>query len=209
MPDPDSQTWDAPHIDGLYDTATGSNTGYAYSKTVSNWNNYNATNDILPVGQAPSMPAAMMSWHTHHRSPGIPTAFPLLTNTLTVGGVAQSTKRPMRHFGLYNAGRYPAEVFNINNAARNLLEIIGNAARNDAGDYKIRIYTIGMGELVQYSLGTMPEKPEDILMRIANDSHSPDFNKDQLEGKYYFAKTEADVSAAFQALQNQIIRLSK
>ena len=105
--------------------------------------------------------------------------------------------------------RYPAEVFNINNAARNLLEIIANAARNDDGDYPIRIYTIGMGDLVQYDLGTMPEKPEDILKRIANDLRSPDHNAAQLEGKYYFAKTEADVSPAFQALQNQIIRLTK
>ena len=100
-------------------------------------------------------------------------------------------------------------MFNINNAARNLIEIIGNEARNDGGDYKIRIYTIGMGELVRYNLGTRPEKSEDILKRIANDKTSPDFNKDQLEGKYYFAKTADDVGPAFQALQNQIIRLSK
>jgi len=73
----------------------------------------------------------------------------------------------------------------------------------------IPLYTIGMGELVQYLLGTMPEKPEDILKRIANDKRSPDFNSAQLEGKYYFARTEADVGPAFQALQNQIIRLSK
>ena len=55
----------------------------------------------------------------------------------------------------------------------------------------------------------MPEKSEDILKRIANDARSPDFNADQLEGKYYFAQTEADVGPAFQALQNQIIRLTK
>ena len=80
--------------------------------------------------------------------------------------------------------RYPSEVWNINNASRNLLEIIANAARSDAGDYRIRIYTLGMGELVRYNLGTMPEKPEDILMRIANDKDSPDKNTAQLEGKY-------------------------
>ena len=33
----------------------------------------------------------------------------------------------------------------------------------------------------------MPEKPEDILKRIANDKTSPDFNSAQLEGKYFFA----------------------
>ena len=76
-------------------------------------------------------------------------------------------------------------------------------------DYRIRVYTIGMGELVQLMLGTMPEKPEDILKRIANDKRSPDYNSAQLEGKYYYAKTGADVGPAFQALQNPIIRLGK
>ena len=46
-------------------------------------------------------------------------------------------------------------------------------------------------------------------MRVANDKDSPDFNAAQLEGKYYFAATAADVGPAFQALQNEIIRLSK
>ena len=149
-----------------------------------------------------------MSWHTHHRSPGIPTSFPLQTSSLTVNGSPQSSRRGLRHWDAA-AGRYPAEVFNINNAARNLLEIIANAARTDDGDYRVRLYTIGMGDLVRYNLGTMPEQPESILMRIANDRTSGDFNSAQLEGKYYFARTGADVSAAFQALQNQIIRLTK
>jgi hypothetical protein len=38
---------------------------------------------------------------------------------------------------------------------------------------------------------------------------SPDFNPNQLEGKYFYAQTAADVSAAFQGIQNQILRLSK
>ena len=44
---------------------------------------------------------------------------------------------------------------------------------------------------------------------MANDKTSPDYNQAQLEGKYYFAQTDADVGPAFQALQNQIIRLTK
>jgi len=99
--------------------------------------------------------------------------------------------------------------YNINNAARNLVEIIANAARNDAGDYRIRIYTIGMGQLVPLQLGTRMETSESILKRMANDSTSPDFNPAQLEGKYYYAQTAADVGPAFQQLQNQILRLSK
>ncbi len=199
LPDPDGQTWNNPQIVGLFDTQTGSQ-GPSYSLTVGNWN------DTTTLAQVPYLP--LTSWHTHRRSSGIPTSFPLQTNALTVNGMAQSARRGLRNWNAA-AGRFPADVFNINNAARNLLEIIANAARNDNGDYPIRIYTLGMGQLVRYNLGTMPEKPEDILLRVANDSRSPDFNAAQLEGKYYFAQTADDVGPAFQALQNQIIRLTK
>jgi hypothetical protein len=148
------------------------------------------------------------SWHGFHRSSGIPTSFPLQTNALMVDGMAQNARRGLRNFNAVQ-GRYPAEVWNINNAARNLIEIIANEARNDDGDYRIRIFTLGMGELVRYDLGTRPEKSEEILKRIANDATSPDFNPDQLQGNYYFAQTPDEVAPAFQALQNQIIRLSK
>ena len=209
LPDPDNQTWDNPHIDALYDTATGQALSpYNYPTLIVNpWDSYAPANMIPAV---PSLPANVMSWHTHHRSSGIQTAFPLVTNALTVNGVAQSTARPLRHFGLYNAGRYPAEVFNINNAARNLVEIIANEARSDtSGDYKIRIYTIGMGYLVNLPLGTIGEPSSDILKRMANDPKSLDHNGSQLDGEYFPAPTAADVSAAFQGIQNQILRLSK
>jgi Flp pilus assembly protein TadG len=196
--DPDDQTHANPHIDGLYHTETGA-TSPSYSLTT-------AWNSTQTVPQVPYMP--MTSWHGFHRSAGIPTTFPLQTNALKVDGLPQNTRRPLRNWNA-TAGRFPAEVWNINNAARNLVEIISNDVRNESGDYNIRIYTLGMGELVRYNLGTRPEKSEDILKRIANDALSPDFNKDQLEGKYYFAQTESDVAPAFQALQNQIIRLSK
>jgi hypothetical protein len=200
-PDPDNQTHNAPTIQGLYDTETGAISNPQYSLTPPNWN---SNNTIAAVQWLP-----LVSAHTHHRSAGIPVSFPLQSNALTVRGQAQSAIRGLRQQNLAT-GRYPAQIFNINNAARNLLEIIADRARSDNdGDYPIRIYTIGMGELVRYNLGTIPEQPEEILMRIANDIRSPDFNNQQLEGKYYFAQTEDDVADAFLALQNEIIRLSK
>lgn len=198
-PDPDSQTWNNPQIVGLFDTQTGAQSP-SHSVTVANWNN------TTVLSQIPYLPLA--SWHTHQRSAGIPTSFPLQTSSLNVNGAPQTTRRGLRNWNV-TAGRYPAEVFNINNAARNLLEIIADAARADGGTYPIRIYTIGMGELVRYQLGTMPEKPEDILLRVANDVRSPDYNSGQHEGKYYFALSSADVGPAFQEVQSQIIRLSK
>ena len=160
------------------------------------------------------MPASVsgvtQAYISNSRSGGIPTTFPLQTNALTVNGTAQNVARGLRNFNTAQ-NRYPADVWNINNAARNLVEIIANEARSDtSGDYPIRIYSIGMGELVRYNLGTRQEMSEEILKRVANDPTSPDKKPmPQLEGRYYFAETEAHVQAAFQALQNQIIRLTK
>jgi Flp pilus assembly protein TadG len=199
-PDPDNQTHNQPQINGLFHTQSG-----AMSPSGSRVCVYS---DITcTLGLAPWMVNA--SFHQWHRSAGIPTSFPLQTNQLAINGAPQSSRRGLRD---WNAGQaaYPAHVQNINNAARNLVEIIANAARSDEdGDYPIRIYTIGMGELVRYNLGSIPETPESILMRIANDQRSPDFDDDQLEGRYYFAQSAADVGPAFQQLQNQIIRLTK
>ncbi len=196
--DPDNQTHASPHIDGLYHTQTGVS-GPSVTLTT-------AWNSTATIPTVPFLP--LTSRHFFQRSAGIPTSFPLQTNTLNVDGMPQNVRRGLRNFNAAQ-GRYPAEVWNINNAARNLVEYIANEARNDNGDYRIRIFTLGMGELVRYDLGTRPEKSEDILKRMANDITSPDYNPDQLEGKYFFAQTADEVAPAFQALQNQIIRLSK
>jgi hypothetical protein len=205
--DPDNQTWNSPHIDGLYDAQTGAQSP-SYSGTFS-WNaspchsyTLNSLNSTWPK----YMP--LQTYHAHRRSTGIPAHFPFETGALTVDGTPQSTARPLVDFDA-GVGRYPACVWNINNAARNVLEIIADAARSDTGDYPIRIYTIGMGYLLQDMLGTMPEKPEDILKRISNDPRSPDHNSSQADGKYYFAPTAADVAPAFEALQSELIRLSR
>jgi Flp pilus assembly protein TadG len=197
--DPDSQTWNQPHIDGLYNTQAGTQSP-TYSFIPTSWN----STETVPGMTL--MPTA--TWHSYHRSVGIPTSFPLQSTTLTVNGATQSSVRGLRHKDPAT-GQYPTEVFNINNAARNVLEEIASAARQDNGDYQIRIYTIGMGYLVQDMLGTMPEMPQDILKRISNDVTSPDYQSTQLAGKYFFAPTAADVSPAFQNIQNEILRLSK
>ena len=171
---------------------------------------WDSTQVILP---SPALPAVvpllpLATTHQNHRSSGIPTTFPLQSTTLTINGVPQNVRRGLRNLDA-TTGRYPADVWNTNNAARNVLEEIANAARSDNGDYPIRIFTIGMGYLVRDLLGTMPEMPEDILKRVANDRTSADYNSNQAEGKYYFAQTEQEVAPAFESIQNEIIRLSK
>jgi Flp pilus assembly protein TadG len=200
LPDPTNATTDTPAIQGAYDTETGSQSP--------NWffvpPKWNSTSTSPSFKFLPNSSA-----HTHHRSAGIPGSFPLQSNALTVNGVAQSSKRGLRNYDNV-MGKYPAEVYNIRNAATNLTEIIADAARSDnSGDHRIRIFTIGMGNLVTMPLGTIPETSESVLKRIANDKGSPDYNSAQLEGKYYYAQTAADLGPVFQQLQNQIIRLSK
>jgi hypothetical protein len=200
-PDPDNITTNSPSITGLYDPATGSTYPGSGSQSVSFWSN------TTTWAGARWMPTT--SLHQHFRSFGIPTTFPLMMGTLNVNGMPQTSRRALRNFNTAQ-NKYPAEVWNIRNAVTNLTEIIADAARSDnSGDYPIRIYSIGMGSLVQMPLGTIPESSESVLMRISNDKRSSDFNSNQMEGKYYFAQTEADVGPAFQALQSQIVRLSK
>jgi Flp pilus assembly protein TadG len=196
-------TSNTPQLSALYDSQSGVQ-GPSGSMTITN---PVTSTQTLPL--VPYLPVAAQSFHSYHRSSGVPTSFPLQTNTLTVNGSPQTTARPLT---LFNAGvsKYPATAHNIRNAATNLTEIIANAARADnTGDYPIRIYTLGMGALVTANLGTIPESSESVLKRIANDKSSPDFNSAQLEGKYFFAPTPDDVAAAFQSIQNQILRLSK
>lgn len=213
MPDPDTQTWVDPMLAGLYPTnnsnsvpAAGQNWGIRHRVDAADFRTW-----TLIDGGIAGAPRYMVpqSFHPNRRSAGIPTQFPLQTNTLNVNGTPQNAAN-RRGLVVNPANGQPyASIYNVNNAARNLVEIIANAARNDNGDYRIRLYTIGMGQLVRYSLGTMPELPEDILKRIANDKTSQDFNSAQLEGKYFFAETAADVGPAFEGIQNQILRLSK
>jgi Flp pilus assembly protein TadG len=201
--DTNGQTHMSPHITGLYDTQSGASTVVGGSS--GNYDFTTAYNSHLPLVAVPRLPER--SFHSHGRA-GTPTSFPLQSSTLRVNGVPQSTVRGLSELNTAT-NRYPTHVHNINNAARNLVEIIADAARRDTGDYRIRIYTIGMGQLVPLLLGTIPETSASMLTRIANDKTSPDYNSSQLEGKYYYAQTASDVGPAFAALQAQIVRLSK
>ena len=146
----------------------------------------------------PSIP--LMSYHPTPASSGIPTAFHLYDSSL-----------PGQRWLIDGTGTdYPDHVQNANNASRNLAEIIANAARTDSsGAQPIRIYTLGLGDLLNYNAGSVPETGASILMRIANDPASPSFNSNQAEGKYYFAGDTSQLATAFEAIRNQIVRLSQ
>jgi hypothetical protein len=222
--DPDGQTWNNPQINGVFDPQSGAQQTIGpgpFGIPVPVPTGAQTWDQVPPMRNLPEAPCMPPNTqHIHYRSVGIPTQFALVSPALTVNGVPQMTARPMHNPGAvgYPAGTcpqgltsiYPADLFNINNAARNVLEIIADDARRDVGgDYPIHIYTIGMSYLIRDLLGTIPEMPEDILKRVANDPTSLDYNGSQLSGKYFYAAQAADVAPAFQGIQNEILRLSR
>jgi Mg-chelatase subunit ChlD len=114
--DTHGQTWNSPHITGLYDRQTGAN-----SMGVDTTVPWDSPNTPFDANNAWPRYLPLASAHTHHRSAGIPTSFPLQTSSLNVDGVPQSSTRGLRDFDTV-AAKYPAEVHNVNNAARNLVE---------------------------------------------------------------------------------------
>src|SRR5439155_6625383 len=149
FPDPDSQTWNNPQINGLYSTATGNAVSPTPTSATITCSGSPCSFQYAPsIGVAPSipsMPIGNTSWHTGAVSGGMPTSFPLQSSTLTVNGFPQNIKRGLHNkdlvqpgvpAGQTGIGRYPADVWNINNSARNLVEIIADAARAETtGDY--------------------------------------------------------------------------
>jgi Flp pilus assembly protein TadG len=158
-----------------------------------------SSTSILTVNDSiPTIP--LQSFHGQHVSAGIPTGFPLYSASLPGQRVL---------IGGTSAG-YPNHVQNANNAARNLVEIIANAARADtSGAHRIRIYTLGLGDNLNQNRGAARETGASILKRVANDRTAPGFNATQPEGKYFYAGDPAQLNNAFEAVRNQIVRFSE
>ena len=168
------------------------------SPTDSSYNSGQNVNNQNVNKKIPELPR--QSNHPQHASAGIPSAFDLYDATLP-------GQRPLIDPG---GKGYKNHVQNANNAARNLLESIANAAKSDtSGAYRIRIYTLGLGDILNENMGSSAETGSSILQRVANDPASPDFNANQPAGKYYFAGDPTQLNAAFEAVRNQILRLSQ
>jgi hypothetical protein len=202
---------------GLTDSLTFLHTPQYYTTTATGGLNYSAYRGITLQGLQ-HMPAESTHGGPNH-STTVPLHFPLQSHTLTVDGSPQDavTVRGMDVTNGNPSGTpayYEANVHNVNNAARNLVEIIANDARaryagNTNAPYPIRIYTIGMGPSLKTLYGTRPEYGEDILRRAANDPASPDHISSQLDGRYFYAPNAASVQAAFAELKSELLRLSQ
>lgn len=145
----------------------------------------------------PNLPANTMSHHGQQVSSGIPLGFTL-----------DSSRRPLIGDPVPNG--YPNHPHNANNAARNLLETIAAAARQDgSGRSPIHILTLGLGAQLEEDEGTADEKGSEILSRVANDPSDPDYDPDEPEGRYFFANNISQLEAAFESVRDLIVRLSQ
>jgi Flp pilus assembly protein TadG len=195
------QGTNSPDDQGLYQIyGTPSSQGLQWvSPTSSSYASGGSSSPYTKVNpDIPTLP--LNDFHPTHISSGIFTGFPLYTSSLSgqralVGG---------------NGSGYPNHVKNANNAARNLAEVIANNIRSDgSGAQPIRVYALGLGDLLNQNVGSMPETGTSILKRIANDPSSPSYNPAQKDGKYYFAGDTTQLSAAFAQIRDQIIRISQ
>ena len=188
---------------GLYDTYSAHAT--AVAPTNVNFNDphsYKSSSELGVPDTTQNTCIPFLPLRTAHQqnATGLPTGFLLSDPNL-------GHQRPL--IGA-TADGYPDNPRNTFNAARNLAESIANAIRSDtSGASKIRIYALGLGNLLDQPLGNPAETGSSILRRIANDPSSPDFNPDQLDGRYYFAGDPAQLSVAFQAVRDQIVRLTQ
>ncbi len=206
-------TFDYPNVDGNPSTKsdpwdvglfpTNSDSLNPVSPTNSQYVSPRSNTKLLPNPCIPKLPP--LSYHVQHKSDHIPLAFKLYDPAL----------HSQRLIDKNADGSIPSHVQNANNAARNLAEIIANAIRNDTdGSDKrtIRIYTLGLGDLLYASMGSKPETGASILECIANDPASPDpddHNPAQLDGKFFYAGDPSELKAAFQTLRDQIVRLTQ
>ena len=122
----------------------------------------------IDAPQVPWLP--LTSFHTHHRSGGIPTSFPLQSNTLKVDGVAQSrgvacgTATPAR------GDTPPRSSTSTTRRATSSRSSPTPRASDARGDYRSASTRSAWASSCRCQLGTLPEKSESMLMRVANDA---------------------------------------
>ncbi len=147
--------------------------------------------------QNPCIPVMPLTSYQVGQASGMTSSFPLT-------GRRQLNADP-------GGGGYTNYWWNANHAARNLAETVADKIRSDAdGLYPIRIYTLGLGDLLLAGEGDSPlEKGADILKGIANDPVSPDHKTAQLDGQFFYAADPAQLKLAFSKVADEVFRLSR
>ncbi|MBM7454250.1 Flp pilus assembly protein TadG [Oceanisphaera litoralis] len=117
------------------------------------------------------------------------------------------SNHPRRPVSQLSIGATPAEYYKkINHISRNLMEDMAERAR----EQDIYVFTLGLGSLLKQATGPdNSEVSEDMLLRMANDPRSADYNSDQKEGIYCYAENETALGPCFEEIRKAIIRLSR
>ena len=198
-PDPDNQTHANPHIDGLYHTETGA-ASPSYTLTT-------AWNSTQTIPQVPYLP--LTSWHGFHRSSGIPSTFPLQTNALKVDGQPQNgAPRPekLERGRRTVSGRRLEHQQRRAKSRRDHRERCAQRQRRLSHPHLHDRHGRARQIRPRHEPGEIRGHPEADRQRrdVAGLQHQIS-SKENTTSR----KREADVAPAFQALQNQIIRLTK
>ena len=221
LPDPDGQTHDNPHdrralptnsanspsgpsINGATGRPTSCRrTGTTRALSTADFNDVNARRSRRICRST--------SYHAHHRSSGIPTSFPLQIEL--AHGERHGRSPRARRLRDINAATEPLSGRGLQHQQRGAQpgrdhrQRRARRRRRRLPDPHLHDRHGRAGALqARHAEREVRRHPQADRQRHGT---SPDFNAAQLEGKYYFAKTAADVGPAFQALQNQIMRLSK
>src|SRR5438876_9233561 len=140
-------TLDYPHVDGN-------------STTYDDPGDYGLVDTDGPKSLGPVPPT---TWSTYTSGQNlsrekINKCIPNLPLRSSRGDLYDASLRAQRHLIDRSANGYPNHVRNANNAARNLAESIANGIRSDTdGASRIRIYTLGLGDLLDREMGSVPE----------------------------------------------------
>lgn len=87
---------------------------------------------------------------------------------------------------------------NLVNVAFNTADYAAKRARNDS-TFNIMIYTIGLG----------PQVDQDFLERVANDPRGSSYDSTKPAGEFVYAPTASQLSAAFQQIASEVLRLGQ
>ena len=200
-PIPTTRRTDNPHIDGLYRHRDRRRQSRRYSLTTGDWNSTRRRCRRCRSCRS-------TSWHTHHRSSGIPTTFPLQTQRAEGGRRSRRTRRA----ACGTRTRQPDDIRpGVQHQQRRAQPRRDHRQRGAQRQRRlpIRIYTIGMGELVRYNLGTMPGEVRGHSQADGQRQDVAGLQPASARGQVLLRADGSRRGAGVSGLQNQILRLSK
>ncbi len=118
------------------------------------------------------------------------------------GNLTDTGYQPVDYFPAsnthYSGQIRPDSPESIVDVAFNTADEAAKTARNDT-TYNIIIYTIGLG----------PQVDQDFLERVANDPRGSSYDSTKPAGEFVYAPTSSQLSAAFQQIASEVLRLGQ